>query len=317
MNKPGDMPCYSTRSNHAEDVLSMFGKALKERSEDPELKQYLSLPLRVETEVSGLVLAATKKEFCSYMTKQIDEKQQPKPRNADGKSNDATVASMGLTKTHRCLVCIKDPDDIDRVEALVGQTIEHWVDVRSATPKIFAEKRPKSSRHEWSRCLLQITAASTHSKAFRAACVSSKYSDSHDFSLAHRLWGPTADKPAEGLGTRYVMQVDVRLLTRAPHQIRGQLAALGIPIVGDGPYGGGICEMRMHRHMWHRMAVQICHLEFRLPPAGREEEGGEEKKSEAAAAAEEGINCVFHLDKAWWSEYLVDYERHLTASKGP
>ena len=48
--------------------------------------------------------------------------------------------------------------------------------------------------------------------------------------------------PAEELGIQYVMQVDVQLLTKAPHQIRGQLASLGIPIVGDAMYGGGVVK---------------------------------------------------------------------------
>mmetsp|Transcript_38927 Transcript_38927/g.81429 ORF Transcript_38927/g.81429 Transcript_38927/m.81429 type:complete len:601 (+) Transcript_38927:212-2014(+) len=307
LNKPGDMPCHSTLSNHAEDVVSMFGNTLRERSNDPELKHpFLSLPFRVETEMHGLILAATKKEFCSYMTKQLES----------GTNNEVG----GLTKTYRCLVCIKHPDDIERIEHLVGHPIEHYVDVKSATPKVFVRNKPQSSNHEWSRCLMKITSIASNSTNFRAACVSSKYSDSNDFTLAHRLWGPNYEHPAEDVGVQYVMQVDVQLMgTKAPHQIRGQLAALGIPIVGDGPYGGGTCEMRMHRHMWHRMAVQICHLEFRLPKVGQEEEEEEEvkeeKKTELVPTEED--KCVFHLNTAWWSEYLVDYERYLMASTGP
>lgn len=328
LNKPGGMSCHSTLSNHAEDVVSMFGHTLKERSADPELKHpFLSIPLRVETEMHGLILVATKKQFCTYMTKQIEEsmtKKQIESENAassdlaeekDTAATGAAIASKGdFNKTYRCLVCIKDPDDIDRIEGMVGMPIEHYVDVKSATPKKFVRNKPKSSNHEWSRCLMKITAVSSNSKNFRAACVSSTYSDSNDFTLAHRLWGPNYEHPAEDVGVRYVMQVDVQLMTRAPHQIRGQLSALGIPIVGDGPYGGGTCEMRMHRHMWHRMAVQICHLEFPLPKLEQDEEdSNEEKKTELLVPTEEDV-CVFNLNTAWWSEYLVDYERDLMAS---
>lgn len=124
------------------------------------------------------------------------------------------------------------------------------------------------------------------------------------------------DHPAENYGVQYVMQIDVQLMTRSPHQIRGQLAALGVPIVGDEPYGGGACEMRMHRHMWTRMAVQVCHLEFNLPRWEEEESGeGEEKKKVLVSTDEETEEndknrCVFHLNTCWWSEYLVDYERY-------
>mmetsp|Transcript_17464 Transcript_17464/g.37726 ORF Transcript_17464/g.37726 Transcript_17464/m.37726 type:complete len:620 (+) Transcript_17464:181-2040(+) len=322
INKPGGMPCHSTLSNHAEDVVSMFGNTLKERSGDPELKHpFLSLPFRVETEMHGLLLAATKKEFCQYMTRQIEATNKKleaayatideiSEENSDAAAN--IIIDEDFTKTYRCLVCIKDPNDIDRMENLVGRIIEHYVDVKSATPKNFVRNKPKSSKQEWSRCLMKITSASSNEAKFRAACVSSKYIDSSDFTLAHRLWTPNSEHPAEDVKTKYVMQIDVRLMTRAPHQIRGQLAAMGFPIVGDGPYGGGNCEMRMHRHMWNRMAVQICHLEFRLPRLEGEGEGDDEKKTELVPTEED--RCVFHLNTAWWSEYLVDYERHLVAS---
>jgi len=203
----------------------------------------------------------------------------------------------------------KDPDDIDRIEKMINRTIDHYVNVKSPTPKKFVRNKPKSSTSEWALCQLRITGVG-QSKNFRAACVSSKYSDSNNpnFTLAHRLWNPRKDHPAEDVGVQYVMQIDVRLLTKSPHQIRGQLVALGIPIVGDGPYGGGVCEMRMHRHMWTRMAVQICHLEFGLPKwEEKAEDKGEKVKRELVLSTEE--KCIFHLKTAWWTEYLVDYEK--------
>jgi len=103
------------------------------------------------------------------------------------------------------------------------------------------------------------------------------------------------------LGVSYVMQIDVQLLTAKPHQIRGQLAALGCPIVGDVAYGGGSCVMRMHHHMWQRMAVQLCHLEFIMP------EWNEDK----TALVKTDKKCTFHLNTAWWTEYLNDYERSI------
>lgn len=304
LNKPGGMPCHSTQSNHKEDVASMFSAGLKQRSSSTDESKhatFLSLPLRVEPEMHGLVLAATKKEFCSFMTKQLESS-----------NNNGTNNNVEVTKTYRCLVCIKDPDDIDRIEKLINRTIEHYVDVRSPTPKKFVRNKPKSSNHEWQQCLMKITSIGTQSKNFRAACVSSKYSDSNDFTLAHRLWGPDKNHPAEDVGVQYVMQLDVQLMTKSPHQIRGQLAALGVPIVGDGPYGGGFCEMRRHRHLWTRMAVQICHLEFTLPKC----EENEEKKRVLVLSEEEEEKkkCVFHLNTAWWSDYLMDYEQYSLAS---
>lgn len=310
LNKPGGMPCYSTITNHAEDVITMYGAALKQRSGcNDQSKPYLSIPIRVETEMHGLVLAATNKAFCHYMTTQLESKAAT-PDNGNHHVG-------GVTKTYRCLVCIKHPNDIDRIENMVNRTIEHYVDVKSPTPKTFKRNKPMNSKNDWQQCHMKILSVGSQSKNFRAACVSSRFSDSNDFTLAHRLWGPNAEHPAEDVGAQFVMQVDVRLVNttghRAPHQIRGQLAALGVPIVGDEAYGGGVCEMRMHHHMWTRMAVQICRLEFRLP----EWEDGEEGKrtlvspTETENGEEDRNKCIFHLNTAWWSEYLVDYERHM------
>lgn len=306
------MPCYSTISNHTEDVMSMFSLGLKQRhpsnvSEHP----FLSLPLRVETEMHGLIVAATKKEFCAFMTKQLESsaKQPLESVHDESDISSTTPTNAGVLTTYRCLVCIRDPDDIDRIESMVNHTIEHYVDVRSPTPKKFVlRNKPNASSHEWQRCLMKITNVGSPSSAFRAACVKSKYSDSNDYTLAHRLWGPNMEHPAEDLGVQYVMQIDVQLLTKCPHQVRGQLAALGFPIVGDAPYGGGTCEMRIHRHMWRRMAIQICHLEFSLPKWDEASESCGEKKRVLVKADEK--KCVFHLNTAWWSEYLLDYERY-------
>lgn len=74
----------------------------------------------------------------------------------------------------------------------------------------------------------------------------------------------------------------------------------------------GFCEMRRHRHLWTRMAVQICHLEFTLPKC----EENEEKKRVLVLSEEEEEKkkCVFHLNTAWWSDYLMDYEQYSLAS---
>ena len=287
----------------------MFQSSLKQRHPDGSEHPFVSVPLRVEPEVHGLLLAATKKEFCHFMTKQLQ----------DNCTSNATT--NGITKTYRVLVCVRDPNDIDRIEALVNNqtVIEHHVDVRSPTPKKFVRHVPSGSNHKWEQCLMKITSVSNQSMNFRAACVRSTYSDSNDFTLAHRLWGPDKQHPAEDLGVQYVMQLDVQLLTKAPHQIRGQLAALGVPIVGDAVYGGGVCEMRGHRHMWTRMAVQICHLEFSLPKWDEEVEENDDKSSNkkkvlvVSSPEEEDKRCVFHLNTCWWSEYMMDYERYSLA----
>jgi len=312
LNKPGGMPTHPTITNHAEDVTSMYTAALKQRHGDEKVP-HVSIPVRMEPEMNGLLLVSTKKEFCAYMTRQLDGKNDSNNANdSTGTSDEAANATAIITteihpttafkKSYRCLICIKDPDDIDRIEKMVGKTLEHYVDVKTPAPKKFVRNKPKSSHHEWQQCHMRITRVG--GSKFRAACVSSKYSDSNDFTLAHRLWNPNVEHPAEEIGVSYVMQVEVELLTARPHQLRGQLATLGCPIVGDYLYGGGVCEMKMNRHTWMRMAAQVCDVEFALPKWEETEEG---KKILVPSEAK----CVFHLASAWWTEYLVDYERYL------
>ncbi|KAL3795735.1 hypothetical protein HJC23_008222 [Cyclotella cryptica] len=305
LNKPGGVPINSTLSNHAEDVVSMYTASMKERQGSPESHTpHVSIPLRIETETCGLTLASTRKEFCAYMTKLLESmKHVPTADTNDDKPI--------IQKLYRCLVCIRDPNDIDRIEKMTGKTLEHYVDPKSATPKRFVRHKPTSPESKMQQCLMRIT--SVGDEKYRAACVSSKYSDSNDCTLAHRLWNPHVAHPAEVLGVSYVMQLEVELLNEAhrPHQLRGQLAALGCPIVGDEAYGGGVCEMGAHRHTWNRMAVQLCKLEFPLPEWRKEEvgEGAEKKVKKVLVPTEQ--RCEFRLGSAWWSEYLVDYERYL------
>ena len=104
------------------------------------------------------------------------------------------------------------------------------------------------------------------------------------------------------------MQIDVQLLTAKPHQIRGQLAAMGCPIVGDYAYGGGSCEMRIHHHMWQRMAVQLCHLEFAMPESLSEQERAEILAEGQRIFDEEGYDAWFKWQESVKEGFTVPTE---------
>ena len=97
-------------SNHAEDVVqSMFGGALRARGGENE-HHFLSLPLRVEPEMHGLLLAATRKEFCAYMTRQLKLKggaaTPPAPADEGGASGlDAAAGAPAVAEPGRALTC--------------------------------------------------------------------------------------------------------------------------------------------------------------------------------------------------------------------
>jgi len=279
----------------------MYTSALKERRESNNV-HHVSIPLRIETECYGLTLASTKKEFCAYMTNQLEC---IKHANHD-------TANTTIKKLYRCLVCIRDPTNIDRIEGMMGNILTHYVDVKTATPKRFVRNKP-SGNSTMQQCFMRIIKVGD--EKYRAACVRSRYSDSNDSTLAHRLWNPHLNiYPAEELGVAYVMQLEVELLNEVhrPHQLRGQLAALGCPIVGDEAYGGGVCLIGAHRHTWSRMAVQLCRLEFPLPKWSDKECGEVDKMVEKKVLEpSEEERCEFSLTNAWWTEYLLDYERYL------
>lgn len=276
------MPDHATISNHAEDVVSCFRHALEERKGTKSV--HVAVQQRrdgcLDTSTSGLLAIATKAAFTSYMNKELNKHQ--------------------VTRHFKALVCVKDTGTLSKLEHLQssGTIVTHYLDAKSPTPKRFYLHKPKDPKKDFLECKMRIVKIGDDN--FRAACVRSVYKDSVDSSLAHRLWGPDSATPAEDLGVQYVMEVEVELLTARAQQIHGQLAALGCPIVGDVQYGGGRCEFHSQQHVWNRLALQCCELSFQEPQWKDKEHKKELVSSER--------KCFFRVNKAWWSEYLTQYE---------
>lgn len=285
LNKPGNVPIHPSLSNHTEDVVSKFTTALHEKKK----QMHVSLPNHypeIDTETSGLLAVATKAQFSAYMTRLLKQAESSKP---------APEGELGLTKVYKCLVCVKDPERMGLLEAFqkTGRLITHHCD---PVHHRFVRNLPEGNSKKkggWHKCQLRVKQIGDDK--FRAACVSTVYSDSVDSCLAHRLWGPKVKSDVQ-----YVMELQVETVGRFhAHQVRGQLAALGFPIVGDFMHGGGKVQLFHERHEWRRMALQCCELTFPVPVAP-------EKKGEPLTAGEG--QCVFRLNAAWWSEYLRQYE---------
>ena len=322
LNKPGNVPIHPSLSNHTEDVVSKFTMALHGKK-----KQFhVSVPNHypdIDTEAYGLVAVSTKSQFSAYMTDLLHQSEKEPTAIADGE------LPAGLTKVYKCLVCVKDPDRMGMLEAFQksGRLITHYCDpvhhrfVRRP-PHAAAEQQGSgddsnsssnnnnnngggssssggnNNNNNWHKCQLRIRQVGD--EKFRAACVSTVYEESLDSCLAHRLWGPKTKSDVQ-----YVMELQVEPVGRfQAHQVRGQLAALGFPIVGDYQRGGGKVSLFHERHEWKHMALQCCELSFPLPV--REEEEEKKKKGEPLRAGEG--RCVFRLNTAWWSEYLRQYE---------
>ena len=266
---------------------------------DKKKQLHVSVPNHypeIDTEAHGLLCLSTKPSFSAYMTNLLkQEGSHAASAPSKGESNNPTA----LNKVYKCLVCVSDPDRMELLEGFQksGKLVTHFCDpthhryLRNKPHETSSENGDKS--HHWHKCQLRIKQVGD--EKFRAACVSTLFADSIDSCLAHCLWGPTVQTDVQ-----YVMELQVEVVGRhSSHQVRGQLAALGFPIVGDFSKGGGRVSVFHEHHEWNHMALQCCELSFPVPVAS-------EKKGEAHQAGEG--RCVFRLNNAWWSEYLRQYE---------
>jgi hypothetical protein len=278
------MPIHATLSNHAEDLVSLYKHALVKRKKwyTAHVSVLQRFSTSLDTETYGLLAVSIRPEFSAYLTKM-----------ADKKPSDP----LHLFKKFRCLVCVKEPDDMDLLEDYQesGKPVTHYLETKT---RRFLPQKPKGKQDGVQICQLKIIKVGDD--RFRAACVRSTYKNSIDSCLAHRLWGPGKKHPAEDLKVQYVMELEVELVTSRKHQLRGQLAAMGYPIVGDFTLGGGKCDVHYDRHSWNRMALQCCELSFMEP----QWEGEGNKKGLFPSEKK----CEFRLKEAWWTEYLAQYE---------
>lgn len=253
LNKPSGLPSHATVDNTTENLLYQYQQFRR--------LPYASLPQRLDTETSGLILVATTPCSASYFSKLFQRK------TDDATNNDCSESSSPIQKRYRCLVSVdsKERFQIIRDAFATGErTVEHYMDAKSRAPKVFVEDISGSvcPNRKWLLCRLNIQSMKDPIRV-------------HPFG--------------------WVCQLEIELLTGRTHQIRGQLAALGCPIVGDPLYGicSGVQHYETNRQRARtnsRMALQCCRLAFSLD------------KVEDDDRAPPHIDV--RLDTAWWSELL-------------
>jgi 23S rRNA-/tRNA-specific pseudouridylate synthase len=267
---------------------------------------YVGTPQRLDQNTSGLLVVATKKTFASYFAGLLQSKTRDQLRRS--------TRIGGVHKSYRCLVCILVPtttrrmmpttekDEIDRL----GQytTLRHYLEPSIRSPKRFVSTIPEDAVNvdSWAECLLRIT------RIGQACSVEGRQDDgSPSASLSRALWGEYGI-PENCMS---VVEVEVELLTGRTHQIRGQLAAEGFPLVGDVQYGGAIptssdlyrerCAGRCEGFLdSESLALQCCSLEFldpRRPPLD----------DDSRRDSEEQCWNKFRLESAFWTPYLEQY----------
>lgn len=236
VDKPCGLPCHPTVDNTVENVVTILGGG-------DNGTRYLGLPSRLDHDTRGLLVLATDKKFAGYYSRLLRGKTMAE--TTEGMVGDG---GAGLVrKLYKCLVCVGEDGGErggEKVRVMKGEIITHFLMPSIRAPKTFSAERGSSvGGKEWLECHLRIG----------------------DVGEVKDVGGGMVVKE----GTVGVLEVEVELLTGRTHQIRGQLAALGFPLVGDRMYfgeegGTGI------------LALKCCSLRFPKPRACKFGEGGED-----------------------------------------
>ena len=252
IRKPAGIPCHGYVYNSRENVVNMLREALTKSYPNECLA--ISCPQRLDTETSGVLAVATRSSFASYLSKLLERK------TLDGEAL--------VTKRYQCLVCLRQTNDVHRIEkyASSGEVMTHYLLSDRMLPRVFRDvpdERDVGSK--WLECRLRIVAFSKKSvgSTFRADTSSGD-----------------------------ILKVEIELLTGRPHQIRGQMSAMGFPLLGDEMYGGVSCASGSK----NRIALHCCELSFPEPIVI---EGGKKKPNQLGPSSKV---VTYRCNDAWWDE---------------
>lgn len=314
---------------------------------------YIATPQRLDQNTSGLLVVATSKAFAAYFaqllrykTAKLLEPQSNETTSVD--AGDASASSLaivgGIRKLYKCLVCIKPPDNTTTSEFLSSsdaltswsvskavadlqsyaneeKVMRHFLEPSIRAPKRFVVNRPEAT--EWAEALLKIRKVSQ---------VYPLIGNNASVHLAQSLWGNSAYEPEDDLRSTAtissvpdqcaaVVELEIELLTGRTHQIRGQMAASGYPLVGDTQYGGARPQQHeeqrkifAHQNQQNqpeyyfpseRLALQCSALEFLDPDTVTQLDGT------CSMTRSQRWNR-FRLEQAWWTKMLTTFNDDAT-----
>eukprot|EP00984_Skeletonema_dohrnii_P008104 scaffold2969_cov129-Skeletonema_dohrnii-CCMP3373.AAC.4 len=306
-----------------DDVVEFWPSGMrKKKKKNSNQKQkseklvYVATPQRLDQNTSGLLVVATKKSFASYFAKLLRTK-----TSGQLQSGGSSQSSCGVHKSYRCLVCVTPKHDneasattssmageVQRLQKFEaeGTIIKHFLEPSIRAPKRFVERVPEDTDNpeSWAECLLKITNITNI-----CTVVGNDPSD----ALATDLWGDFG-RPNDCVG---ILELEIELLTGRTHQIRGQMAALGFPLVGDVQYGGAVpntsseymknCKGRAEGFLdSETLALQCSTLEFLDPDA----------TDDVDKAQRSDRWLSFHLDGAFWTPFVKQYHAESESLSG-
>eukprot|EP00956_Cyclotella_meneghiniana_P008319 scaffold11112_cov69-Cyclotella_meneghiniana.AAC.3 len=302
IDKPSNIPVHARVDNVLENVASSVGKMLwiekkgayasktinalthqndigrNKQKQKMEQLVYVATPQRLDQNTTGLMAVATKKSFAAYFAKLLRTKTSGQLTN--WRNGETTTHSLcGVHKTYKCLVCIMQyghsmMSEVEKLQnyARDGTIIRHYLEPSIKAPKLFHSEIPKSVEDQ--------------------DLVGNRPSE----ELADALWDADG-KPDKCIGA---VELEVELITGRTHQIRGQLSALGYPLVGDTQYGGAVPSSTELKDILgcEKLALQCSALKFLSPVL----------HNDNSMRRSDHWNS-FTLNKAFWSPYLKEYER--------
>ena len=177
-------------------------------------------------------------------------------RKEHERRNNAWSIEQSIQELHSCVT--------------ENSVIRHYLEASPRSPKRFEPSIPLSTKEtgasskngtkaiDWLECLLQIRRVGSvypvipptqavMNEDYITSSDDCRISDSSTIGVASQkqqdllrsLWpSQSVCRPPPNL--RAVVELEIHLITGRTHQIRGQLACMGYPIVGDEQYGGAI-----------------------------------------------------------------------------
>jgi len=278
INKPCGLASHATVDNGVENVLYQ----VKQQFSEAGCLEKASLPQRLDIETEGLLLVALKPEFASYIGRLLEKK-------------SLSCDTCGIYKQYKCLVHLLSKEQREKLVCKLstddrrhGLLVEHYMDPKSVAPKTFQSIHCDG----WLKCALWIL----------------------DVGPV-MTWIVNDDETGVDDEQQLLVQVRVTLLTGRTHQIRGQFAAMSMPLVGDPLYGRQSCKCNRE---WDakrsrgdallgetgRLGLQCCISSFLKPKW----EFHAKKNRNILVQDESGEYCRYRLEEGWWSERLVQVD---------
>jgi 23S rRNA-/tRNA-specific pseudouridylate synthase len=278
IDKPYGLASHETVDNGVENALYRVQQQLREA----KCLEKASLPQRLDIETEGLLLVALKPEFASYIGRLLQQK---------SLSSD----TCGIYKQCKCLVHLSSKEQREELVCKLstddmgqGLLVEHYMDPKSVAPTTF-QLNPCEG---WLKCALRVLDIGPVMK-----CIVND------------------DETGVDDEQQLLVQVRVTLLMGWTHQIRGQFAAMSMPLVGDPLYGRQSCKCNRE---WdakrsrgdallgetERLGLQCCLSSFLKPKW----EFHAKKNRNMLVPDESGEYCTYRRQEGWWSDRLVQVD---------